>query len=154
MKVLFLDIDGVLNKDGTKEKVIGTDGTEFTGVDKVLVKRFLDWHATRPDVEIVLSSSWRIPHAFVDCKAHLNENGIYWIDETPHLGGIDRGLEIQSWLVDNPQVTQYAILDDIQVKFVGSHLVQTSNKTGVTEKNLKFVDKLLTDETNETSSTE
>ena len=141
MKVLFLDIDNVLNRDGTKEKFC-----EFDGLDKALLERFLHWKNTaQPDLKIVLSSSWRIPCPFGDFMKHLNDNGITWIDVTPNLGGVDRGLEILAWLKDHPEVTQWAVLDDLQVGHVGNRLVQTSPKRGVENKHLAKINKLLHD---------
>lgn len=113
MKVLFLDIDGVLNRDGTKERCNG-----YIGVDRFLCNKFLKWLRTT-DVKIVLSSTWRL-HS--DMWQHLEDAGIKWIDITPdmarrQLSGIyaapGRGTEIQTWLDNHPEVTQWAILDDM-----------------------------------------
>lgn len=141
MKVLFLDIDGVLNRSGTQEK-LNTIFGPFTGIDWRLLDKFKIWCSNRPDLSIVLSSSWRLDerydHAFTN---HLKELGINWIDTTPNLG--HRGKEIATWL-DEHDVTAYAILDDMSdMHPVGAHLVQTSESRGLEDKHLKRLDKLL-----------
>lgn len=134
MKVLFLDIDGVLNSYTTKER-FGL----FVGVDRRLLQRFLLW---KPEsVSVVLSSSWR-NHDY-HCE-HLNELGVTWIDKTPHLWGHDRGDEITKWLRTHPEVTHYAILDD-NYEFSDhlDHFVRTNEETGLTEENLIKVSQIL-----------
>lgn len=104
MNVLFLDIDGVLNRNGTKERCCG-----FMGVDRELSKRFLAW-LKDTDVNIVLSSTWR---RHPEMWEHLHESGIDWTGMTPVLGTNVRGDEIQHWLDKNEgSWTSYAILDD------------------------------------------
>lgn len=102
MKVLFLDIDGVLNNNETTERC-----NNFTGVDRKLAKRFTDWLNTT-DVKIVLSSTWRL---HPEMWFALNEAGISWIDVTPGPHRY-RGDDIKQWLDAHPEVTAYAILDD------------------------------------------
>lgn len=146
MKVLFLDIDGVLNCDSTKEKIEGVgplyDGS--LGVDKRLVSKFHKWLDNK-DVEIVLSSTWRLHEPLYP---YLNANGIYWFSITPRerswSGGFsnERGKEVSSWLkYDGKDVTHYAILDDSPVKH--NHLVMTPEKYGLQHKHLKLVDRYL-----------
>lgn len=73
MKVLFLDIDGVLNRDGTRERIGG-----YVGLDKKLVDKLLGWLASHPEVQLVLSSTWRLDGPLsVDLKAYLRESGIF-----------------------------------------------------------------------------
>ncbi len=145
-KLIFLDIDGVLNNDYTKEKFAG-----FTGIDVRLRDMFLKWYNDRGDVRIVLSSSWRIPTAYGDFVGHLIDNGLSFIGETPHLKGIGRGHEIQAWLLANtvPEETKYAILDDLGpsefLKHQRPFLVQTSAIKGLEPKKLKKLDELLGD---------
>lgn len=134
MRVLFLDIDGVLNNPNTKERC-----GHYRGVDRALAKRLTDWLKTT-DVQIVLSSTWRKATAFMpDAWPHLNEAGIHWIDVTPDLGGYhSRELEIEAWLAKNP-VDSYAILDDIPV-FLPHQMprfVNTDEMVGLTEANIE-----------------
>lgn len=138
--VIFLDIDGVLNNDYTKEKFRG-----FTGIDSRLAKMFLDWY-NQHEYSIILSSSWRIPSAYGDFKAELNRNGIFWEDETPYLKGIGRGWEIQ-YCIDQYFLTNYVILDDYGpsefLKHQRPRLVQTSAQRGLEPKKLARIDQLM-----------
>lgn len=109
MKVLFLDIDGVLNSARTALAFGGypMELEHLPAFDQAalgLIRRLCD----AADVQIVLSSAWRLhyPHKHVG-KAL----GLPIIDRTPSLSGV-RGLEIQRWLADHPEVEEYAIVDD------------------------------------------
>src|SRR5262245_55436037 len=70
MKLLFLDIDGVLNCAVTKERWNG-----LIGIDRRLVSTFLQWLSGK-DVGIVLSSTWRL---YDDTKEHLAAAGLSWM---------------------------------------------------------------------------
>ena len=140
MEIIFLDIDGVLNNSFTKEKFCG-----FTGIDKRLLKLFKDWYSSK-DYQIILSSSWRIPSAHGDFKQHLNDNGLFWIDETPYLKGIGRGHEVEASVkIHKPE--KYVILDDMGpsefLKHQRPFLVQTSSIRGLEAKKLPLIDKIL-----------
>ena len=143
MKVLFLDIDGVLNRHGCREvdQITNVFG-EFDGVNPVLLDKFLTWLSDK-DVKIVLSSSWRQDeHLGDNPKIYLKSKGLSWIDETPRLG--HRGREIAAWL-DAHDVTHWAILDDEQnnIHPVGKGLVCTSSHKGLRDKDLIKLDALL-----------
>lgn len=139
MKVLFLDIDGVLNNGNTKE-IITVPLGDFTGIDAKLLKLFQDWKAKRPNVNIVLSSTWRNDERFTD---HLRTLGLSWIDQTANLG-TTRGIEIGKWLGNHLDVTHFAIVDDVSnMRPLTNHLVQTSPKHGIRDKDLKKIDILL-----------
>lgn len=142
MKLIFLDIDGVLNNEHTKEEFSG-----FKGLDQRLVDMFIDWWV-ETDYKIVLSSSWRIPSAFGDFTGHLRENGISWIAETPYFRGIRRGEEIE-YSLEILKPEKYVILDDMAYSQFLKHqrpfLVQTSEAIGLEEKKLKKIEELLGD---------
>lgn len=141
MKVLFLDIDGVLNNSFTKSR-IPVEGIfkGMDGLDERLVGLYLNWRNQR-DCKVVLSSTWRLCTPLYN---YLNSNGIFWDDITPSMGGWlcgePRAREIKSWLKDNP-CTHYAALDDMSFKL--PRLVQTSYKFGLRQKQLDIVDKYL-----------
>ena len=117
MKVIFLDIDGVLNHEQHYKWLIETDEptpiqrtypyTEFNPESCRLLNEII-WET---GAQIVVSSSWRL-----DGEARLNSlfkffglPKIYSI--TPCLNTM-RGLEIGAWLASHPEVTNYVILDD------------------------------------------
>ena len=148
-KVLFLDIDGVLNKENTvegvketrKDRITGEEEIHvYTGLDKVLVDRYLSWLKDKDDLDVVLSSDWRKYPGFRDI---LNDNGIFWEDVTPVFNH-NRGTEINHWLYKHPWYTHIAILDDnIRMKPVAKYFVQTSIYHGLQTKHLRKVNKLL-----------
>lgn len=139
LKIIFLDIDGVLNNAYTKEKFAG-----FTGIDVRLRDMFLDWWRDR-DYDIVLSSSWRISSTHGDFLQHLKDNGLIWMGETPYFKGIGRGWEIQDYL--KGMDCTYVILDDMGpsefLKHQRPRLVQTSANKGLESKKLAMIDKLM-----------
>jgi hypothetical protein len=114
-KVIFLDIDGVLN-------VIPEDFDEFGALFHKHFEDNLKWIIEETNAKIVISSTWRL--------AGLQEMKKMWkkrklagevIDVTP-LGTMDniRGDEIQTWL-DRNNVKNYVIIDD-DVDFLESQL--------------------------------
>lgn len=134
MKVLFLDIDGVLNRKGTMERC-----GHFLGVDRQLSGKLLDWLKDR-DVSIVLSSTWRLHPEMWD---HLNEAGIRWVDITPDIGA--RRQEIRYWLNQHPEVTKWAAIDDMVLSALDEHWVKTDTDTGITDDHLTRLSELLDD---------
>lgn len=113
MKVIFLDIDGVLN-------VITQGHDEFGGIFHKHFEDNLRFIIDETQAKIVLSSSWRLNG--------LDEVQRMWkgrnlpgelIDVTPNLTyGVDfrtstpRGKEIQMYLDNNPDVESFVIIDD------------------------------------------
>ena len=155
MKVLFLDIDGVLNNTQTRETF---EDYIFVSDDKILLlKQIID--AT--DAKIVLSSSWRKGWRFKDqnpacanedvrlfkaLEYKLKEFDIELISYTGHFW--HRGKEIDNWLKswDGEKIESYVILDDIPAEeFLShaSHLIQTDITEGLTVIHVKQAIKLL-----------
>lgn len=151
MKVIFLDIDGVLNTNFTKETT--PDG--YTGIDDDKVQ-LLHRIVEATGAEVVLSSSWRenwIPELNIesqtddDVRYMLNKfkaYGITPIDKTPHIRNWkqDRYDEITMWLAEHNDVTDYVILDDVVYygylsKETWSHCILTDSNVGLNE---EFVD--------------
>lgn len=122
MKVIFLDIDGVLNHENHYKWLMETDEptplqrvypySEFNPRSCKILNRIID----ETDAKIVLSSSWRL-----DGITRMNNLFKYFglpriYDITPSLcerfGSLCRGKEIDKWLNEHPEVTKYVILDD------------------------------------------
>lgn len=138
-KVLFLDIDGVLNNETTKEKFEEGPFKYFTALDKKLLKLFLDWLEDK-DIKIVISSAWRNHE---DALEFLKKSGIDWFDKTENYG--KRPYEIFRYCVDN-NVVEMAILDDNDFGWHDKQrerFVQTSYIHGLRKKNLKKLEKIL-----------
>jgi hypothetical protein len=109
MKVLFLDIDGVLNC---------TDTISLPDqIDPVKVA-LLNWICRDTGCKIVISSTWRILHPLHEITAMLRNNGFTGevIAKTPDFRvGNCRGMEIMWWVRNhphNPEITKWAVVDD------------------------------------------
>ena len=99
MKIIFTDIDGVLNPHF--KKVWCKKATK-------LYCRLCHEYGLKP----VITSTWRIGHDKTKLQEIFKQNGIdiEIYDYTPVLND-DRGLEIKQWLEQN-EVEDYIVLDD------------------------------------------
>ena len=105
MKVLFLDIDGVLN-DAVNIHNLMDDKPTKEHLD--CLKAILD--AT--GAKVVLSSTWRLfPDSRNIVKNCLRNIGSDIYDKTKELSK-GRGAEIKEWLDRHPEVDKFVILDD------------------------------------------
>lgn len=125
MRIVFLDIDGVLNHSSTKERFqncIGIDeGNLYT------FSEFLKIARMEEETEVVLTSSWRedknregesVSNGYGYICDRLDAMGIHLYDVTPVLSDngfySHRGAEIAKWLENHNdlKITGYVILDD------------------------------------------
>ena len=142
MKVILLDIDGVLNEDTTPTRT--KNRFVFIDKDKLLrLRRIVDTTGAK----IVLSSTWRydrnVPGLngdFLELQEAFHKVGLEFYDYTPvDALGVRRGMEIQAWLGLHPEVTKFVILDDEFFDFAERGLLHRLVKTkfsngGLTEK--------------------
>lgn len=159
MKVIFLDVDDVLNCKTSKSRCNG-----YIGIDGDKVSR-LKTIVDATGAEIVLSSTWRLGYnkdghdlehhwkylkrKFSKCKLHIR-------DVTPELSrnGELRGHEIKEWLDNHPDVTNWVVLDDEYfLDFVTcdivKHWIETSfyeENGGLQDKHVKQIIKVLNNE--------
>lgn len=142
MKILFLDVDGVMNSEETlKRKIHRHQGVVGIAPHlSILVYRIIE--AT--GCKVVLSSAWRgieKNHDYIEKaighKLHDITKVIYTTDPYRHV----RGDEIKEWLDRHPEVTRYAILDDDSDMLEEQlpNFFQTSWKIGITEEISKKV---------------
>ena len=130
MKVIFLDIDGVLNSDEYIDRAKNTQGIErHIDIEKVkLLKKAIN----ETDAKTVLTSSWRNSKDIGPLRELLAKYEIYF-DVTPFINW-ERGLEIKQWLLEHNRVEDYIILDDeIYDSFdkeMLRHLVKVSDTNG------------------------
>lgn len=138
MKVIFLDIDGVLNNSATTRR---TASTLYTFVSNSLIRN-LKSIIDKTNAKVVLSSDWRydrddptLNEDFLELRAELRKWGISFYDFTPVIfNGINRGIEIDTWLKKHSEVSNFVILDDRDdMEPNKDHLVQTSYKKGLTK---------------------
>ena len=134
MKIIFLDIDGVLNSRAYDRR---RNWNEQTNIDETripLVKAIVE--AT--DAKIVLSSTWRTdwdrdPNKCEEDGRYINrvfgKCGLKIYDKTPDLGmSALRRDEIKKWLSDSEEpVEAYVILDDYRYGWgdLADHFVKT-----------------------------
>ena len=110
MKVIFLDVDGVLNSDEYFDKIknLNIDGIQSEiDVEKI---KMLNMAINETGAKIVLTSSWRYTRNAQELKKLLSEYGIP-TDSTPFIQN-KRGLEIKQYLLENPDVENFSIVDD------------------------------------------
>lgn len=111
MKILFLDIDGVVNCAKSAGKYMWRGCIGIDPYKALLVDRIIE--AT--GCKVVLSSTWRLRE---EDREQVRQQVCKFIDITPHMplpGGAEaceRGKEIKDWLDRHPEVEKYAILDD------------------------------------------
>jgi hypothetical protein len=145
MKILFLDIDGVVNCATTAQRHRG-----FIGIDPymaLLVDRIIQ--AT--GCKVVLSSTWRMgEESREEVKRQVTDfidtTDYSWFDQKTNKHST-RGDEIQKWLDLHKDVTKYAILDD-DTRILDSqkhNWFQTYWETGLNEELANKVIKHLND---------
>ena len=149
MKIIFLDIDGVLNSVAwmkAEAAAAGNDTTENTigwnKVDPAACAR-LNRIITATGAKIVVSSTWRKMLCLSAIRGVLLGSGVTYpvpiIDKTPVLHK-PRGLEIQAWLDEfhnSNLVEDFVILDDDgDMEHLVDKLVQTSCETGLLDEHV------------------
>jgi len=138
-KVIFLDVDGVLNTTHNFAKQILPEKIEY-------IIDILD----KTDASIVLSTTWRDPpprRRFL--LQYLEKHGILLtkiIGQTSDLGFFRRSEEIEQWITDHNTITRFIVLDDFDYEwtpFILPRVIKTDDTIGVTEENTKMVINLL-----------
>ena len=149
-KIIFLDIDGVLNCWNTTRFI-----EHYYFVDTRKVLRLKDIVA-RTDAEIVLISSWRDG---ASKNASFTDKLLYeelvdefrrlrcplWVDMTPNIPVVNREVEIQTWLSQHPEVENYVILDDYWQELLSlkDHLVICDEARGLEKKEAELAINML-----------
>ncbi len=150
MKVIFLDIDGVLNAHDWDEAA-QSNRIRHRCVEQL--SRILG----ETGAKIVLSSSWRY---MIHCGAMttigfeymLRTHGAFGIvhkivgvtikdEDTPGYLGPEhtegdwepRATQIRKWLEEHPEVASFVVIDDGDVPGFGERFVQTDGATGLTD---------------------
>lgn len=151
MKVIFLDIDGVLNSIDSEDRFKWHIGIDCSGVK--LLREIVD----TTGAEIVLISTWK--RWWHKTKEHqddlanyldrrLAEEGLFIMDKTED-NMTSRGEGIFNWLAKHPEVESWVILDDeifedYEEYGCMPHLVKTSfYDGGLKEKHVKMAINLL-----------
>ena len=141
MKVIFLDIDGVLNCDKTpnlRKLPYVVDKKLLTRLRKLL---------DRTGAKVVLTSTWRIDPVGLYAAKHWH---VPFMDAAPDMPKRPRREEILAWLKEHPNVKRYVVIDDEDDELDDLPLFQPSAKTGITPEIVKGVERYLNGKTNET----
>jgi len=130
VKVIFLDIDDVLNTRPSRERGELFDVNNVKALNAVL---------DHTSALIVLTTTWRLSATLTEWEQILTGAGIHAservYDVTPWIEGISRGAEIAYWFESSLcNVSQYAILDDRDdMEPFKEHLLRTTPELGLTQ---------------------
>ena len=131
-RVLFLDVDGVLNRCGKSNQ--GMESAQVAQLERIIAAC---------DPQIVVSSTWRISErSLTRLVAVLYDIGGRFGGITPYHndrtdGGIyiakARGNEIQEWMDTHGHPDRFVILDDdSDMCHLKEHLIKTESFVGLT----------------------
>lgn len=136
-KVIFLDVDGVLNSAKFDRWLQERHMKYYYGYELLDQNALLNLQdiVFVTGADIVLSSSWRLNN---ECCGQLRQQllpyGLKFIDKTVSLSREDRGEEIKEWLSRHPEVSHFVILDDdddFKDEELKKHFVQTTFYRGL-----------------------
>ncbi len=153
MKVIFLDIDGVLNTEKTYEKIYNEyilTNHKSVPIDEekiIYLKEIVEATTAR----IILSSSWRRFCEFENNKIVSTDTNMNYLinilkkynleiyDITSYEKNGHRGLEIEEWLTHH-KVESFIIFDDIEtdLKEFNEELIQTNSHIGLTKNHINL----------------
>ena len=105
MKVIFVDVDGVLNSDGFIDSVKGSQDIDIKTI------RLLKSAVNETGAKIVMDTSFRYTKSFLKVQEMLLQNGILF-DKTPFIDN-ERGKEIKQYLAEHKDIEEYILLDDV-----------------------------------------
>lgn len=141
MRVIFLDIDGVLNSEEWDRYVQSfTYGARFNSCYLLSQEMILRLQNVifQTNAEIVLTSSWRTnERAMCALTRQLSLYHLSIRDSTVSYAYGNRADEVKLWIKSHSNVTSYAIIDDYddgftQDEVLSTHFVQTAYAYGLT----------------------
>lgn len=134
MKVIFLDVDGVLNCGESKSRC----GC-FIGIDDKRVK-LLKEIIDRTNAKLVLVSTWKF--GWEPINKEMNDEGARYLDrkmkkqkltvmDKTYDRGWNRGYGITQYLANHPDIEEWIVLDDeefsdYEEEGILPHLIKTS----------------------------
>lgn len=142
-RIVFLDVDGVLNsylwtvRPKTVEENQGDPDLDPFAIN--LLNEFTQIF----DLKIVISSDWRISSY---CIPRLKNAGVKNIIDTTPLtilnsyklkNWVKRGEEIQMWLNEHPEVENYVIFDDREDIEQKDHFIKIDSYRGLTQEDIQ-----------------
>lgn len=162
MKVIFLDIDGVLNlevyhaafwdickrmelkRPDAKRLFKEQMRDEYGNLFCPLATRKLEWIIKETGAKIVISSSWRSSGLKImqEMWKHRGLAGevidvtpvAFRLPNLPFADRLERGNEIKNWLEKHPEVEKYVIFDDYNDMLPEQlpYFIQTDEQYGIT----------------------
>ena len=138
MKLLFLDIDGVMTNDDT---IINPNHIcSFSKSCVEVLNQILQTH----HVKIILTSSWRTVYDQETIHHMFTENGVIQTPagQTPSISTLRRGLEIKKYL-EKRTPTHFVILDDMEITGFPKNYVLIDPATGLTTEHIPMINKIL-----------
>ncbi len=135
MKIIFLDIDGVLNSYRYQQiRTVRQGNIDDTRM--ILLKEIVE----QTQASIVLSSTWRkhwskegaLDGIGKELAETFNRFGLSISDKTPVLDTNDRADEIRLWMEQNGKPESFVILDDIAFGWgeLAERLIKTDFRIG------------------------
>lgn len=157
MKIIFLDIDGVLNQRGSKSRSpSGCLGIDSDKLDKL--KQIVN----ETNAKIVLTSTWKtdwfktefkdeLPRDGAYLEKKFRERGIYILDKTEEPSWAERGIGVISYIEKYKEnVESFVVLDDESFDFesvgISDRFVHTSFETGLLSEHVEKSIKILNTE--------
>ena len=138
MKLLFLDIDGVMTNDDTIINPSQLISFSPSCVD--VLNQILRTH----DLKIILTSSWRTVFDAEKQNQFFIENGIIQTPagQTPSISNLKRGLEIKKYL-EKRNPTHFLILDDMEITGFPNNFLHINPATGLTNEHIPMINEIL-----------
>ena len=142
MKVIFLDIDGVMTSNTLNTEIQANNKTyPFSKECVDTLNEILSINK----VKIVLTSSWRIVFSVEKQCEIFKENGVIQMPygQTEDLGYENRSKEIDKYLRDNKKVSAFVILDDMEIEGFGQNYIKVNLNTGLNSEYVAKVNRIL-----------
>lgn len=135
-KILFLDIDGVLNSKIYYKYIYKPEEGHgrFDPYCVVLIRRLIEEFS----LQVVITSTWRNGVVERLMKELEESNLMQYLHSdwhTPILRSVNRGKEIQLWLDNHPETEDYIIIDDNEnlLEYQLNKFVKTDNYAGMAQ---------------------
>lgn len=146
VKVIFLDVDGVINSNFYYRKVNRESERCYMFLSRELILKLKDI-VMKTGAVIVLSSSWRTsfnqdmkPRSIMAeyLLTALERENLSLFDKT-NVYGVDRYMEIKEWLSNHPIVETFVILDDIDFhwKELEKYWIRCDPNIGISAENIE-----------------
>jgi hypothetical protein len=131
VRVLFLDIDGVLNRTGFQPaETLGLR----SWIEPELASRLCDV-VRATSAQIVLASDWRLNRELQELRDELHAAGIdvSLVGVTPALDGQPRWREVEAWMVEHNLAREAVVIVDDKYDMgpLGERFVRVSPLNGL-----------------------